>query len=65
MRPSSLSAKQKERWNKEVDFLKNVNHPNIIAFKALDPLLADMLNKNNPTKLPLLPMEYCTKGTCS
>lgn len=61
-RANALSEKQKQRWRMEVDFLKSIDHPNIISFKRLDPVLGDMINKYNPTKLPLLSMEYCKKG---
>ncbi|CAG9760604.1 unnamed protein product [Ceutorhynchus assimilis] len=60
--PDSLSKKQKERWQMEVDFLQSTNHKNVIGFKRLDTVLAEMLDKFNPTRLPLLSMEYCTKG---
>ncbi|XP_066247898.1 inhibitor of nuclear factor kappa-B kinase subunit alpha [Euwallacea similis] len=62
MKPSALSAKQKQRWHMEVEFLKSVDHPNIIKYKIIDPILDNMMNKYNPTNLPLLSMEYCTKG---
>lgn len=59
---NALSPKQKERWHLEVEFLKSINHPNIIGYKKLDPILEEMINKYNPTRLPLLSMEYCKKG---
>ncbi|XP_060527597.1 inhibitor of nuclear factor kappa-B kinase subunit beta-like isoform X2 [Cylas formicarius] len=59
---SALSDKQKERWHKEVDFMKSINHLNIIKFKSLPHDLETILLKYNPTRLPLLSMEYCTKG---
>ncbi|XP_066146268.1 inhibitor of nuclear factor kappa-B kinase subunit alpha [Euwallacea fornicatus] len=62
MKPSALSAKQTQRWHMEVEFLKSVDHPNIIKYKSLDPILDNIINKYNPTNLPLLSMEYCTKG---
>ncbi|KAL1489321.1 hypothetical protein ABEB36_014239 [Hypothenemus hampei] len=60
--PQDLSYKQRERWNMEVNFLKSITHPNIIRYKQIAPVLYEMLNKYNPTYLPLLPMEYCRKG---
>lgn len=62
LKPSALSTKQKERWHKEVEFIQSVDHPNIIKFKKLPLELEVFLNKYNPSKLPLLSMEYCRKG---
>ncbi|KAF7286367.1 hypothetical protein GWI33_005663 [Rhynchophorus ferrugineus] len=60
--PKTLSAKQRERWNMEVNFMKLVDHPNVIKYKEVDPILIEFINKYNPSKMPILPMEYCTKG---
>lgn len=59
---SSLTPKQKERWKKEVEIMKSISHENIVGFKEIPRILHNALLKNNPTKLPLLSMEYCTKG---
>ncbi|XP_018575136.1 inhibitor of nuclear factor kappa-B kinase subunit alpha-like isoform X2 [Anoplophora glabripennis] len=59
---TNLSDKQKHRWNNEVQIMQIINHPNIIKYKPIPPELEKGLLKNNPTKLPLLPMEYCRKG---
>ncbi|KAG5900340.1 hypothetical protein JTB14_026348 [Gonioctena quinquepunctata] len=58
----NLTPKQKERWHNEVEIMKIINHPNIIKYKAIPQDLESALLKNNPTNLPLLPMEYCRKG---
>ncbi|XP_023019651.2 serine/threonine-protein kinase TBK1 isoform X1 [Leptinotarsa decemlineata] len=58
----NLTAKQKERWHNEVDIMKIINHPNVIKYKKIPLDLESALLKHNPTKLPLLPMEYCRKG---
>ncbi|XP_050295531.1 probable serine/threonine-protein kinase DDB_G0286841 isoform X1 [Anthonomus grandis grandis] len=58
----SLTTKQRDRWCQEVDFLKSICHPNIVGAKHLDPVLNSFLNKFNPSKLPLLCMEYCKNG---
>lgn len=60
--PSNLSAKQKERWKKEVEIMKNINHQNIVSFVKIPSDFEKGLLKNNPTKLPLMSMEYCQKG---
>lgn len=39
-----------------------INHPNVIKYKPIPSELEKGLLKHNPTKLPLLPMEYCRKG---
>ncbi|ERL86639.1 inhibitor of nuclear factor kappa-B kinase subunit alpha [Dendroctonus ponderosae] len=60
--PKALSSKQKERWRLEVAFLRSISHPNIIGYRELDPILGRALAQSNPTGLPLLSMEYCSKG---
>ncbi|CAH0554672.1 unnamed protein product [Brassicogethes aeneus] len=61
-RKDSLTERQKQRWINEVDIMKTMNHPNIIAFKEIPPILKEGLHKKNITKLPILSMEYCDKG---
>lgn len=60
--PTALSPKQRERWRAEVAFLRSISHPNIVAYRELDPDLESALARENPTGLPLMSMEYCTKG---
>lgn len=55
-----LTAKQRERWCNEVDMLSTLRHPNIVAHENLPVELIERIE--NPSKLPLLPMEYCSKG---
>ncbi|XP_008200412.1 inhibitor of nuclear factor kappa-B kinase subunit beta isoform X1 [Tribolium castaneum] len=57
-----LSDRQKQRWENEVQIMKTLNCPNIVSFKLLPPHLEAVLLKYNPTRLPLLSMEYCRKG---
>ncbi|KAJ8955265.1 hypothetical protein NQ318_000292 [Aromia moschata] len=57
-----LTERQKERWNKEVHIMKIINHPNIVKYKDIPSDLEAGLLRYNPTLLPLLPMEYCSKG---
>ncbi|KAL3270253.1 hypothetical protein HHI36_009309 [Cryptolaemus montrouzieri] len=59
---SSLTSRQKSRWKHEVEKMKELCHPNIVKHKPLPPFLEEELNKFNPTKLPLLSLEYCDKG---
>ncbi|XP_044753393.1 inhibitor of nuclear factor kappa-B kinase subunit alpha-like isoform X2 [Coccinella septempunctata] len=59
---TSLTQKHKERWCNEVQKMKELDHPNVVKYKPLPLLLETELNKFNPTKLPLLPMEYCQRG---
>lgn len=42
--------------------MKIIKHENIVSFLEIPPELKEGLVKNNPTKLPLLSMEYCQKG---
>lgn len=42
--------------------MKSLKCLNIISFKPLPKDLEDIFLKHNPTKLPILSMEYCNKG---
>lgn len=42
--------------------MKRIDCPTIVPFKALPQNLESTLRQFNPTKLPLLSMEYCQKG---
>lgn len=58
----NVKEKQKQRWNDEVSIMQQINHKNVVAFKALPEVLKTELNKCNPSGLPLLSMEYCSEG---
>ncbi|KAL0878692.1 hypothetical protein ABMA27_003747 [Loxostege sticticalis] len=57
-----LTEKHKERWTKEVEMLQNCRNPNIVGTKPLPPEFKDGLQPVNPSKLPILCMEYCAGG---
>ncbi|XP_032518154.2 inhibitor of nuclear factor kappa-B kinase subunit alpha [Danaus plexippus] len=57
-----LTAKHKERWAKEVEMLQNCDNPNIVGTKPLPPEFVLGLARANPSKLPILCMEYCSGG---
>ncbi|CAG9583029.1 unnamed protein product [Danaus chrysippus] len=57
-----LTAKHKERWAKEVEMLQNCDNPNIVGTKPLPPEFISGLARANPSKLPILCMEYCSGG---
>lgn len=57
-----LSERQRHRWENEVQIMKNLNCANIVSYKPLPQHLESVLHKFNPTRLPLLSMEYCKKG---
>lgn len=59
---SSLTPRQKERWCSEVKMMKEISCPNIPSFKVLPTKLDIVLSRHNPSKLPILSMEYCSKG---
>lgn len=40
--------------------VKAINHPNIISYEVLPTELEEGIS--NPSKLPMLPMEYCSGG---
>ncbi|XP_011307371.1 inhibitor of nuclear factor kappa-B kinase subunit beta isoform X1 [Fopius arisanus] len=54
---SKLSRRQIERWKEEVNFMKRINHPNIVGTRDIPVDVKD----TNPL-LPVLCMEYCSKG---
>lgn len=62
MLPSHLSSRQKERWINEVEIMKSLCNENIVAYKDLPAILKTTFDKHNPTRLPILSMEYCSKG---
>ncbi|CAG9788393.1 unnamed protein product [Diatraea saccharalis] len=57
-----LTEKHKERWTKEVEILQSYHNPNIVGTKPLPPELKDGLQTVNPSKLPILCMEFCAGG---
>ncbi|XP_023950738.2 inhibitor of nuclear factor kappa-B kinase subunit alpha [Bicyclus anynana] len=57
-----LTAKHRERWTKEVEMLQSCNHPNIVGTKELPPEFKTELARANPSKLPILCMEFCSGG---
>ncbi|CAH2983084.1 unnamed protein product [Chilo suppressalis] len=57
-----LTDKHKERWTKEVEILKTYHNPNIVGTKPLPPELEEGLHSVNPSKLPILCMEFCAGG---
>ncbi|XP_063828809.1 inhibitor of nuclear factor kappa-B kinase subunit alpha [Ostrinia nubilalis] len=57
-----LTEKHKERWTKEVEMLQNCQNPNIVGTKQLPPEFKEGLKPVNPSKLPILCMEYCAGG---
>ncbi|XP_026752609.2 inhibitor of nuclear factor kappa-B kinase subunit alpha [Galleria mellonella] len=58
-----LTVKHKERWSKEVEMLQNCNNPNIVGTKELPHEFLAGLEPINPSKLPILCMEYCSGGS--
>ncbi|GJQ80313.1 IKK1 [Trypoxylus dichotomus] len=62
MLPDHLTKRQRERWINEVDIMKTLANENIVAYKELPSILKATFEKYNPTRLPILSMEYCTKG---
>lgn len=57
-----LTDKHKERWTKEVEMMQNCRNPNIVGTKVLPPEFQEGLKDVNPSKLPILCMEYCAGG---
>lgn len=57
-----LTEKHKERWTKEVEMLQNCRNPNIVGTKELPIEFLKGLERANPSRLPILCMEYCSGG---
>uniref|UniRef100_T1INV2 IkappaB kinase n=1 Tax=Strigamia maritima TaxID=126957 RepID=T1INV2_STRMM len=55
--PKIITAKHRDRWNLEVEIMQKLNHPNVVA--AL-PVPAQL--RAPPDEMPVLAMEYCSKG---
>lgn len=58
------AAKQKERWEREVDYMTNkIRHVNIVRGLKVKPdsFLVE-LDKTNPSSMPILIMEFCEGG---
>ena len=52
-----MTPRHKERWSREVEIMQRLSHPNVVrAISVPDDL------KAVPSELPLLCMEYCSKG---
>ncbi|KAM3606237.1 uncharacterized protein V6R79_013243 [Siganus canaliculatus] len=53
-----LNPKNKDRWSREIQIMKKLNHVNVVQARELpDELSSIALND-----LPLLAMEYCSRG---
>lgn len=61
---SANAAKQKERWEREVDLMTNkIRHENIVrGIKVKPEQFLQELHKTNPSGMPILLMEYCEGG---
>lgn len=52
-----MTPKHKHRWQLEVDIMRRLNHDNVVIALEVPEELAV-----GPEELPLLAMEYCSKG---
>ena len=52
-----MTHKLQHRWQLEVDIMKRLNHDNVVIALDVPEELAE-----GPEELPLLAMEYCSKG---
>ncbi|XP_039629534.1 inhibitor of nuclear factor kappa-B kinase subunit alpha [Polypterus senegalus] len=53
-----LNAKNKERWCHEIQIMKKLNHPNVVTAREVPEEMKNISFND----LPLLAMEYCSKG---
>ncbi|KAK7507653.1 hypothetical protein BaRGS_00001588 [Batillaria attramentaria] len=54
---NEMTPKHRQRWQMEVDIMKRLNHDNVVV--ALDVPAELQVSRD---ELPLLAMEYCTRG---
>lgn len=62
--PNEFNEKQKERWNREVEYMMNeINNENIVKGIKIEPkTFYTELSKTSPMGMPILIMEYCEGG---
>ncbi|XP_068931924.1 inhibitor of nuclear factor kappa-B kinase subunit beta isoform X1 [Petaurus breviceps papuanus] len=53
-----LSLRNRERWCLEIQIMRRLNHPNVVAARDVP----EGMQKLAPNDLPLLAMEYCQGG---
>ncbi|NXI84764.1 IKKB kinase, partial [Rhipidura dahli] len=53
-----LSPRNRDRWALEIQIMKRLNHPNVVAARDVP----EGMQKLAPNDLPLLAMEYCQGG---
>ncbi|CAN9499860.1 unnamed protein product [Ophioblennius macclurei] len=53
-----LNSKNKSRWSREIQIMKKLNHVNVVQAREVP----EELNTIALNDLPLLAMEYCSKG---
>ncbi|XP_061601357.1 inhibitor of nuclear factor kappa-B kinase subunit alpha-like [Cololabis saira] len=53
-----LNSKNKDRWGREIQIMKKLNHVNIVQAREVP----EELNSIAINDLPLLAMEFCTRG---
>ncbi|GAB0095046.1 Inhibitor of nuclear factor kappa-B kinase subunit beta [Sergentomyia squamirostris] len=59
----SISERQKDRWEYEVKLMtSSIKCDNIVRTVSISQDFQNGLLKNNPSKLPVLVMEYCEEG---
>uniref|UniRef100_A0A1L8DKU4 IkappaB kinase n=1 Tax=Nyssomyia neivai TaxID=330878 RepID=A0A1L8DKU4_9DIPT len=59
----SISERQKDRWEYEVKLMTtSIKCDNIVRTVAVSAEFQEGLLRNNPSKLPVLVMEYCEEG---
>uniref|UniRef100_A0A3Q3JZY3 Inhibitor of nuclear factor kappa-B kinase subunit alpha n=1 Tax=Monopterus albus TaxID=43700 RepID=A0A3Q3JZY3_MONAL len=53
-----LNSKNKDRWSREIQIMKKLNHVNVVQAREVP----EELNSVALNDLPLLTMEYCSRG---
>lgn len=53
-----LNSKNKDRWGREIQIMKKLNHVNVVQAREVPEELSSIALND----LPLLAMEYCSRG---
>lgn len=53
-----LNSKNKDRWSREIQIMKKLNHVNVVQAREVPEELSSIALND----LPLLAMEYCSRG---
>lgn len=53
-----LNSKLRQHWSREIQIMKKLNHPNVVRAREVPEEMSSIILNG----LPLLAMEYCSRG---